>query len=258
MTIAVRDTGIGIAHENQGKIFQGFTQAEASTTRRFGGTGLGLVICQRLVALMGGELVLQSELGKGTCFSFSINLEVPAAGASEDVAGDGARPLEVLIVDDNELARDTLSSMSRANGWTVQTASSGEAALALFARTVQAGGRFDAVFMDLHMPGLDGWEVARRMGSALIELDQAKRSLRDQPALAVPADDNCLPLDDSQLAAFRELLRNEDLEALSFFSKYQAALNQRLGAEITQRIAELLDGLGFGKAAELVPEGLGA
>lgn len=169
VAIAVRDTGIGIAPENQGRIFQGFTQAEASTTRRFGGTGLGLVICQRLVALMGGELVLQSELGKGTCFSFSIDLAVPSAVADRIAAIDSARPLEVLIVDDNDLARDTLSSMSRANGWKVQTASSGEAALALFARTIQAGRRFGAVFMDWHMPGLDGWEAARRIKASSLQ-----------------------------------------------------------------------------------------
>ena len=169
VAIAVRDTGIGIAPENHGRIFQGFTQAEASTTRRFGGTGLGLVICQRLVALMGGELVLQSALGEGTCFSFSIDLDVPVSVADTVVADEAAKPLEVLIVDDNELARDTLSSMSRANGWTVQTASSGEAALALCARTAQAGRRFDAVFMDWHMPGLDGWEAARRIRASSLQ-----------------------------------------------------------------------------------------
>jgi two-component system sensor histidine kinase/response regulator len=169
VAIAVHDTGIGIAPENQSRIFQGFTQAEASTTRRFGGTGLGLVISQRLVALMGGELVLQSELGKGTRFSFSIDLDVPIPAADKIAAIHGGRPLEVLIVDDNELARDTLSSMSRANGWEVQTASSGEAALALFTRTVQAGRRFDAVFMDWHMPGLDGWEAARRIKASSLQ-----------------------------------------------------------------------------------------
>jgi PAS domain S-box-containing protein len=169
VAIAVRDTGIGIAPENHDRIFQGFTQAEASTTRRFGGTGLGLVICQRLVALMGGELVLQSALGQGTCFSFSIDLDVPTQSADTLVADGTAKPLEVLIVDDNELARDTLSSMSRANGWAVQTVSSGEAALALCARTAQAGRRFDAVFMDWHMPGLDGWEAARRIKASSLQ-----------------------------------------------------------------------------------------
>jgi two-component system, sensor histidine kinase and response regulator len=169
VAIAVRDTGIGIAPENHDRIFQGFTQAEASTTRRFGGTGLGLVICQRLVALMGGELVLQSALGEGTCFSFSIDLDVPVSVADAAMADEAEKPLEVLIVDDNELARDTLSSMSRANGWEVQTASSGEAALALFARTVQAGRRFDAVFMDWHLPGLDGCEAARRIKASSLQ-----------------------------------------------------------------------------------------
>jgi two-component system sensor histidine kinase/response regulator len=173
LDIAVRDTGIGIAPENQHRIFEGFTQAEASTTRRFGGTGLGLVICQRLVSMMGGELVLQSELGKGTCFSFSIPLDTPTAGLDRVEAGAGERPLHVLIVDDNELARDTLSSMSRANGWEVQAVSSGEAALALLARTVRTGPHFDAVFMDWHMPGLDGWQTARRIKASSLQDPQA-------------------------------------------------------------------------------------
>ena len=163
VTIAVRDTGIGIAPENQGKIFEGFTQAEASTTRRFGGTGLGLVICQRLVGLMGGKLALESELGKGTCFSFSIELGLPIPAGDAVLVNEGTSPLRVLIVDDNELARDTLSSMAQTNGWAVQTASSGEEALVLFAQTAQTDRPFDAVFMDWHMPGLNGWEAARRI-----------------------------------------------------------------------------------------------
>ncbi|MGV3726460.1 response regulator [Hydrogenophaga sp.] len=163
LTIAVRDTGIGIAPENQQKIFQGFTQAEASTTRRFGGTGLGLVICKRLVSLMGGELSLQSEVGKGTCFSFSIELDVPESSWPAQNQGP-ERTLQVLIVDDNQLALETLSSMAIANGWAVQTASSGEAALESVDQRMRAGeDRFDAVFMDWHMPGVDGWEVAHRI-----------------------------------------------------------------------------------------------
>ena len=164
LDVAVRDTGIGIAPENQHRIFQGFTQAESSTTRRFGGTGLGLVISQRLVALMGGELSLHSELGQGTCFSFSIPLDLPsppAAPASPPALRP--RPLEVLIVDDNALARDTLSSMARTQGWTVQTAEGGASAIAHLQRAGQTGRRFDVVFMDLHMPGMNGWEAARRI-----------------------------------------------------------------------------------------------
>ncbi|KRC05197.1 hypothetical protein ASE11_24285 [Hydrogenophaga sp. Root209] len=166
LDVAVRDTGIGIAPENQTRIFEGFTQAEATTTRRFGGTGLGLVICQRLVALMGGELALDSELGRGTVFRFSVALEVPPALLQDERdPAPGAPALDVLIVDDNDIARDTLAVMAHANGWRVEVVSSGEAAIECLAQARRDGRRFDAVFMDWHMPGLDGWESARQLKS---------------------------------------------------------------------------------------------
>ena len=85
LRIAVRDTGIGIAAEHQLHIFEGFSQAEASTTRRFGGTGLGLSICKRLVALMGGELRLESEPGRGSVFSFDITLPLVLPVTASDM-----------------------------------------------------------------------------------------------------------------------------------------------------------------------------
>ena len=166
LDVLVRDTGIGIAPENQARIFEGFTQAEASTTRRFGGTGLGLVICQRLVGLMGGELRMQSQLGRGTAFSFSIVLGVPRHTVADGLPAPVGPALDVLIVDDNDLARDTLASMARANGWNVQSVDSGEAAIECLSQAREHGRRFDAVFMDWHMPGLDGWESARRLRAA--------------------------------------------------------------------------------------------
>ena len=166
LEVAVRDTGIGIAPENQARIFEGFTQAEASTTRRFGGTGLGLVICQRLVGLMGGELKLSSQLGRGTVFGFAITLGEPPLEVGQPKPAPYRRALEVLIVDDNDLARDTLVTMARANGWSVQSVGSGEAAIECLAQARLDGRRFDAVFMDWHMPVLDGWEAARRLKSA--------------------------------------------------------------------------------------------
>ena len=166
LDVAVRDTGIGIAPENQARIFEGFTQAEATTTRRFGGTGLGLVICQRLVALMGGELSLQSTVGLGTVFGFSVTLGLPADGYKRIGSASTEPALDVLIVDDNGIARDTLAAMARANGWQVQAVASGEEAIERLTQAQRSGRRFDAVFMDWHMPGLDGWESARRLKSA--------------------------------------------------------------------------------------------
>ena len=167
MEFAVRDTGIGIAPENHARIFSGFTQAEASTTRRFGGTGLGVAISQRMVALMGGELRLDSTLGQGSRFYFSITL--PVAG---DAAPDGdtavARPapgvpLHALVVDDNPTAREVLQRMGDALGWTISVAASGEAALALLEDDAARGVVCDAVFVDWQMPGLDGWATSQRI-----------------------------------------------------------------------------------------------
>ncbi|QHE75074.1 response regulator [Hydrogenophaga sp. PBL-H3] len=166
LDVSVRDTGIGIAPENQARIFAGFTQAEATTTRRFGGTGLGLVICQRLVALMGGELALHSELGRGTEFRFSVALDVPVLLVDEGSVAPGTPVLDVLIVDDNDIARDTLAVMAQANGWRAEKVASGEQAIERLAQARRSGRRYDAVFMDWHMPGLDGWESARQLKSA--------------------------------------------------------------------------------------------
>ncbi|WP_310389704.1 response regulator [Roseateles sp.] len=162
---AVSDTGIGIAPQNQQRIFSGFTQAEASTTRRFGGTGLGLAISQRLVTLMGGELALHSEEGRGSCFEFSLTLALADTGAAATAlalpASAGARG---LIVDDNATAREVLARMCGAQGWTMDLAASGEQAIAcLQAQAGTAAGPYQALFIDWQMPGLDGWQTIRRI-----------------------------------------------------------------------------------------------
>jgi PAS domain S-box-containing protein len=141
LRFAVRDSGIGIAPENQRRIFDGFSQAEASTTRRFGGTGLGLSIAKRLVALMGGELALDSVLGQGSCFYFTLTLpsvEAPAL-ATETLSERVGAPLSVLVVDDNALARELLVAMSESWGWQVDAAADGTQALALMQARAASG-----------------------------------------------------------------------------------------------------------------------
>ncbi|MCU0969486.1 MAG: response regulator, partial [Rubrivivax sp.] len=155
----VRDTGIGIAPEHQQRIFSGFTQAEASTTRRFGGTGLGLAICQRLVGMMGGALALDSAPGQGSRFHFEIELPVDDAAAPV-VPGSALR---VLVVDDNPTARDVLATMCAALGWQADTATGGEDALSRLESVAAGGRRYDAVFVDWQMPGLDGWQTSERI-----------------------------------------------------------------------------------------------
>jgi len=168
--VAVQDSGIGIAAENQARIFEAFTQAEANTTRRFGGTGLGLVISTRLIRLMGGELELVSAVGKGSTFSFSFELaRVNPSMLQESVTPSLAGPApRTLLVDDNAVARASALVMMRSLGWEVYEAASGAAALELLrARAAQHEPPMDALFVDWQMPDMDGWQTlaaARQIG----------------------------------------------------------------------------------------------
>ena len=168
LQVSVRDSGIGIAPENQARIFSGFTQAEASTTRRYGGTGLGVAISQRLVGLMGGELSLHSEPGVGSDFHFEISLplalEDPTAAGGDSSSHGKVQALRALVVDDHATAREVLARMSETLGWRVDTADSGEQALRCQAELAARGECYDAVFVDWQMPGLDGWDTARLIG----------------------------------------------------------------------------------------------
>ncbi|MDE2418756.1 MAG: PAS domain S-box protein [Burkholderiales bacterium] len=165
LEISVVDTGIGIAPENQGRIFDAFTQAEASTTRRFGGTGLGLVISRRLIRLMGGELDLVSAPGQGSTFRFVLELQVvptmeDAQLPAPVAAATGA--LRTLLVDDNPVALASSAAIMRSLGWDVIQANSGEQAVAALRSSLAQGeGALDAVFVDWRMPGMDGWETLR-------------------------------------------------------------------------------------------------
>jgi len=158
----VSDTGIGISPEQQQRLFSGFTQAEAGITRRFGGTGLGLVISQRLVALMGGQLQLESESGRGSCFRFSLWLPTAAAGAPA-VPAHALHALHLLVVDDHPATREVLQRQAQALGWQVSLAASGEEGLATLLAAEQRGEPVEAVLLDYRMPGWDGFETARRI-----------------------------------------------------------------------------------------------
>jgi len=160
----VRDTGIGIDAEAQRRLFAPFSQADASTTRRFGGTGLGLAISKQLVDVMDGEIGLDSEPGRGTCFFFTLPL-VPAASAPdaglEDAAESGLAGLRVLIVDDNETNREILQH--RVLSWKMRAgaAADGSAALAALRDAVREGRPYQIAILDMQMPGMDGLSLAR-------------------------------------------------------------------------------------------------
>jgi CheY-like chemotaxis protein/two-component sensor histidine kinase len=161
--ISVRDTGIGIPLDRQAAVFDSFTQADGSTTRTHGGTGLGLTICRQLVLLMGGEIGLQSAPGEGSTFSIELPFErcggasVQRQGSVERLAG-----LRVLVVDDSAVNRVVLRRPLEAWGCRVEEATDGHEAL----QQLQCAGRddpFALVILDMQMPGLDGVDTGRRM-----------------------------------------------------------------------------------------------
>jgi signal transduction histidine kinase/DNA-binding response OmpR family regulator/HPt (histidine-containing phosphotransfer) domain-containing protein len=164
---AVKDSGIGIAPENQQHIFSGFSQAEASTTRQFGGTGLGLALSKRLVEMMGGELKLDSALGAGSTFSFVLTLpmlnEVPQ-DLREPKPVTSAPSKRVLVVDDNASSLQLVAEMVSVWGWSVDTVAEGERALQLVqSRASEGKFPFDVIYMDWQMRGLDGWHCAEQL-----------------------------------------------------------------------------------------------
>ena len=161
----VRDTGIGIAEDQLAHIFEGFSQAEASTTRRFGGTGLGLAISQRLVQLMGGQLQVSSEAGRGSCFSFSLQLKPGPPLAAEPGKAGLARQMirRTLVVDDNALARKSLAQMALSLGWRADTADSGAHALTLLQNSVAECDPYNLILLDWMMPDMDGMETAHHI-----------------------------------------------------------------------------------------------
>ena len=164
LKFSVSDTGIGMTREQAAKLFQPFTQADMSTTRKHGGTGLGLTIARRLVELMAGNIWLESELGVGTTFHFIAWFEVSGATAARRIVPERLAHLRVLVVDDNAAAREILQEPLRGIVGHVDVVASGPEAIAAI-KQVDTMAPYDLVFMDWRMPDLDGLETSRRIKS---------------------------------------------------------------------------------------------
>ncbi|MFZ2327890.1 MAG: ATP-binding protein [Rhodoferax sp.] len=190
VVFSVQDSGIGIAPENRDHIFSGFSQAEASTTRRFGGTGLGLAISQRLVGLMGGDLQLDSVLGQGSTFHFTLALPLAVDLANAAAGADAARRpvargvhlqrlngMRLLLVEDNPINQQVAQELLASEGALVSVAANGQLGVDAVAA---AQPPFDAVLMDIQMPVLDGYDATRRI--------RQRWGPKDLPVIAMTAN----------------------------------------------------------------------
>jgi PAS domain S-box-containing protein len=175
---SVQDTGIGIPPDRINAIFERFTQADGSTTRKYGGTGLGLAISRQLIELMGGKMHVESEVGKGSTFSFEITFERQLGKTSSFPTGalKDVRGLHVLAIDDNATNRMVLEKMLQTFGCRAVMAASGAEGLATLRLMEQAGDPFDAVLLDMQMPEMDGEQTARAIRST---------ALNQQPGIIV-------------------------------------------------------------------------
>ncbi len=176
LKFSVRDSGIGMTREQAAKLFQPFVQADSSTTRKHGGTGLGLTICRRLVELMGGRVWLESVPGVGSTFFFTVWLEVGAAQGSGKIIPERLAHLRVLVVDDNAAAREILQEPLSSIAELVKVVTSGPEAIAAV-KAQDPTQPFDIIFMDWRMPGMDGLQASRHIKS--------DETLKKQPAIVL-------------------------------------------------------------------------
>src|SRR5439155_15043388 len=157
----IKDTGIGLSEDARGRIFEAFNQADQSTTRRYGGTGLGLTISRQLVKMMHGKIGVESEAGKGALFWFTARFEKHAAGKAAPAKQKPLPPGRVLLLDDNATDRQILQAQLTALGMQCTSAASGEEAVQLLCRAIADEDPYALAIIDMQMSGMNGVELAR-------------------------------------------------------------------------------------------------
>ncbi len=225
------DTGIGISKEDRPKVFEKFSQADASATRNYEGTGLGLSISSSLVKLMGGKIGVESELGNGSTFWFSIQLPVCGDAVktippTTDIAG-----AKVLIVDDNAINRSILLEQMKLWGLDAEDAFSGEEALVMANRASECNSSYDLIILDYQMPGMTGGDVAKEF--------RAREQLRDVPIIMLTSVDET-----------EDGLSFASLGIASYLTK--PARFSQLFAQITNILREARKGIGVANEDLLV------
>ena len=212
VSLVVTDTGIGIPEADQARLFQPFTQAETSTTRRYGGSGLGLSIVARLCTALGGAVTLQSEPGKGSCFTVSLPLP-PATDPAPIDEERGIGTVRVLLAEGDHEQREHLEKLSRSLGWQVDVVSGGRSMVSTVLAAERSGHPFQALVVDWKLPDLDGLSA---LAAIRQELEQRGRAGKLPPAVVISADD----LDEVRRSEHAELatsLLSKPLDGSSLF-----------------------------------------
>jgi CheY-like chemotaxis protein len=244
ITFAVADTGIGMSPEQAGKLFEAFSQADASTGRKYGGTGLGLAISRRFCQMMGGDIAVTGELGKGSTFTITLPAEVadasPASG-DEQAGSDGTgrasagrdAPL-VLVIDDDPAARDLLRRVLSKEGFRVELAAGGEEGLQR-AKEQHAA----VITLDVLMPGMDGWAVlaALKADPDLADIPVIMLTMLDDKSLGYAlgaADYMTKPIDRERLVAVLKKYWRDHRSATVLVVEDDAATREMLRRTLDQ------------------------
>ena len=229
LQFAISDTGIGIPEEKIARIFESFAQVDASTTRQYGGSGLGLTIARYLVELMGGRIWVESKLGAGSTFYFTAHFRIGRELASQpDLQPLGLKGLRTLVVDDNSTNRLILTETLAAWGALLTTAENGAQALTELVRASQAGEPYGLVLLDCRMPGMDGFHLAEHI--------QNHSSLAAMTILMLTSEDRAAICPMPQ--AWCRRLLSQTNPALQLSKAIQSALSKtQVGVE-TQTIQE--------------------